>query len=350
MFIIHPNVTIRDEPHAVIVEDNAMVLKFEHDSAGPAAALLGNTRFSDSIEDLAHRSGISTGVAKQIVDVLASEHMLLDLSRAASLRKKALVAKIREASFFWNKFIMSQTFPQRLFGGEATKSEVLGWGIEHYFFVRAANEYMAAGASRTDGPTRHLEKLWTHYAEEALHDEIFLNGLRRCGLSAQAIEKRPPLASTLALTNFLYERSMESALSYAAVFCVMQARAKPPTVKEIEDKYSKLRSQYDYASALFSAFEKHDKIDAEMEHSDLTIEAIIEMDWPLSNGQIERIFEVIEQTANHFVLFFEGISNKYRSPRSVTYRQAGNAVGAGFTLKPMASEHGVHGHAGNGHA
>jgi len=132
---------------------------------------------------------------------------------------------------------------------------------------------------------------------------------------------------------------MDSALSYSAVFCVMQAREKPPTVKEIEDKYSGLRSHYDYASALFSAFEKHDKIDAEMNHSDLTIEAIIEMEWPLSCGQVMKIFDTIEQTANHFVLFFEGISNKYRSPRVVTYRQAGNAVGARFLSESKISSY-----------
>ncbi|WP_456721182.1 iron-containing redox enzyme family protein [Bradyrhizobium sp. USDA 4350] len=314
-----------------------MAVTFEGISADAAAAILKTLHLSDSIEDLAGRSGVSTGTARQILDVLSSEQMILDLSTARSLRKRALVKKIREASIFWNKFIMSQKFPQRLFGYEATKSEVLGWGIEHYFFVRAANEYMAAGASRIDGSTKHLSELWTHYAEEALHDEIFLNGLEKCGLSRRAIDNRPPLASTLALTNFLYEKSMDSALSYSAVFCVMQAREKPPTVKEIEDKYSGLRSNYDYASALFSAFEMHDKIDAEMKHSELTIEAIIEMEWPMSYGQVMKIFETIEQTANHFVLFFDGISNKYRSPRVVTYRQPGNAVGARFTTAPKMS-------------
>jgi pyrroloquinoline quinone (PQQ) biosynthesis protein C len=328
MFIIHPDVTVRTEKGALLVEDDTVVLTFENDSARVVEAFLKSCPLAASIAEISELGGISPGVGRQILGILEGEQILLNLSTVQNLRKAALLRKIREASLFWNRFIMSRAFPRRLFGGEATKSEVLGWAIEHYFFIRAANEYMAAGASRIDGATAHLSQLWQHYAEEALHDEIFLNGLVAYGLERRAIAKRSPLASTLALTNFLYEKSVESPLSYTAVFCVMQARAKPMTVAEIEKKYSELRSHYDYARDLFTAFETHDKIDAEMEHSDLTIKSIIEMEWPLSNRQTVKIFETIEQTANHFCLFFEGISRKYKSPRAVTYRQSANAIGA----------------------
>ncbi len=132
----------------------------------------------------------------------------------------------------------------------------------------------------------------------------------------------------MALLNFLFEKSAESALSYTSVFCIMQAQSHARTKPEIEHRYEQLRSHYPFASSLFDAFEQHDKIDAGLEHSSLTIEAILEEEGPLSDKQVLKIFETIEQTANHFDLFFEGIPGHYKTSRSVTYRQVPNAIGA----------------------
>jgi hypothetical protein len=162
------------------------------------------------------------------------------------------------------------------------------------------------------------------------HDEIFLKGLGHCGLNGQDIYMRPPIASTQALINFLFERSIESKLAYTAVFCVMQAKPTPMTRHEIEQKYNVMRAHYTDACALFDAFEKHDKIDADLDHSALTIEAAIRDEGNLSERQTRRIFEVIEQTADYFNIFFSGISKHYKSMRAVTYRQAPNALGATF--------------------
>jgi hypothetical protein len=156
---------------------------------------------------------------------------------------------------------------------------------------------------------------------------MFLRGLEGCGLDAQSLSRRPPLATTMALLNFLFEKSEESALSYAALFCVMQASHLPST-SEVMHRYEQLRSHYPFASSFFDAFEEHDKIDAGLEHSSLTIEAIIREEWPLSERQMLEIFRTIEQTANHFVLFFEGIPGHYKKSRLVTYRQVPNAIGA----------------------
>ena len=108
----------------------------------------------------------------------------------------------------------------------------------------------------------------------------------------------------------------------------MQAQSHGRARREVEHKYELLRSCYPFASSLLDAFEEHDKIDADLEHSSLTIEAIIEEEGPLSDKQALKIFGTIEQTANHFVLFFEGIPRHYKTSRSVTYRQIPNAIGA----------------------
>ena len=328
MFIVHPDVTTKSEASHLIVEDANVSLAFEGDSATATSSVLQHMPFCRTVSELADSTKLSPRTVKSILAIFQEDNLILDLSDIAGLTTQDLVKKIRQASIFWNMHVMWQTFPSRLFAGEATRAEVLGWGIEHYFFLRAANEYMACGASRSQGATRHINELWKHYAEEAFHDEIFLHGLADCGLDVQSLPRRPPLATTMALLNFLFERSAESALSYTSVFCVMQAGSQARSTMEIERRYEQLRSYYPFASSLFDAFEKHDKIDAGLGHSSLTIEAILKEEEPLSDKQMRKIFETIEQTANHFVLFFEGIPRHYKSSRLVTYRQVPNAIGA----------------------
>jgi pyrroloquinoline quinone (PQQ) biosynthesis protein C len=328
MFILRPDVTTKNKASGLVVEDANVSLAFEGESATATSSVLQHIPFCRTVSELAESTNLSPRTVESILAIFQEDNLILDLGDMSGLTTQDLVKKIRQASIFWKMHVMGQAFPSRLFAGEATWAEVLGWGIEHYFFVRAANEYMARGASRTQGATRHLEELWKHYAEEAFHDEIFLHGLAGCGLDVQSLPRRPPLATTMALLNFLFEKSAESALAYTSVFCVMQAGAQAHNTPDMERRYDQLRSCYPFASSLFDAFEKHDNIDAGLGHSSLTIEAILEEEGPLSDKHVRKIFETIEQTANHFVLFFEGIPRHYKSSRSVTYRQIPNAVGA----------------------
>jgi pyrroloquinoline quinone (PQQ) biosynthesis protein C len=328
MFIVRPDVTITSEGSRLVVEDANLSLAFEGESATATSSVLQHIPFCRTVSELAESTELSSRTVESILAIFREDNLILDLSDIAGLTTHDLVKKIHQASTFWNMHVMQQTFPSRFFAGEATWAEVLGWGIEHYFFTRAVNEYMARGASRTQGATRHLEELWKHYAEEAFHDEIFLHGLAGCGLDAQSLPRRPPLASTMALLNFLFEKSAESALAYTSVFCIMQAGAQAHNTPDMERRYDHLRSCYPFASSLFDAFEKHDNMDADLGHDSLTIEAILEEEAPLSDKQIRKIFETIEQTANHFILHLEGIARHYKSSRSVTYRQFPNAIGA----------------------
>jgi pyrroloquinoline quinone (PQQ) biosynthesis protein C len=328
MFVVHPDILVKSGASSLVVEDAKVSLTFNGDSAAATSAVLRQMPFCRTLSELADSTQLSPRTVKSILAIFQEDNLIIDLSDISGLKARDLLQKIRHASMFWNTHVMSQTFPRRLFAGEATWAEVLGWGIEHYFFIRAVNEYMARGASRINGATQHLSELWKHYAEEVFHDEIFLRGLAGCGLDVQSLLRRPPLATTMALLNFLFEKGAESALSYTSVFCIMQAQSQTCTRPEIERRYQELRSCYPFASSFFDAFEEHDKLDADLEHTSLTIEAILEEEAPLSDRQVLKIFETIEQTANHFVLFLEGIPSHYKTSRSVTYRQVPNAVGA----------------------
>lgn len=328
MFILNPTLQMESNGNNFVIEDIFVRLTFEADSAELCRQVLPKIERCHNVNELAKLSDYSNATVQKFISLMEEDGLLLNLSDLSDLTENMLINKIRLAALFWNKQLMHQTFPTRLFNGEATREEVLGWGIEFYFFIRAANEYMARGSSRIDGPTAALSSLWQHYAEEALHEGIFLEGLAGCGIDKKDISKRPPLASTLALLNHLYESSEKGVLEYAALFAVMQPLTKPPTDLDVIAHYDFLRDSYPFAKSLFDAFQKHDNIDASLGHAKLALEPLLESTGQLGEHAVASIFSTIEDTANSFIIFFEGIPQYYKKPRSVSYRQVPNASAA----------------------
>jgi hypothetical protein len=331
MFIVHPDVAITSQDDLIHVEDRATRLTFQDDSAKVCRAILDRAHEDCSTRKIASKSGYSERTIEDCLNVLAGDGLILRLDFPGdSVGASAAIAKVREAASFWNRHVMGQFFPMRLFAGEASKPQVLGWGIEFYHFVRAARDYMARGASRTVGDVRVLAELWDHFSEEAFHDEIFLKGLVGCGLSEAGLLKRPPIASTMALLNHLWESSEEGELEYAAVFAVMQPTSERPREEDIKRQYDALRSAYEFAAPLFDAFEQHDRIDAALEHSSLTLEPLIRARGRLTRYELLKVLNKVRQTAENFDLFFEGIPNYYGSEFDVAYRQLPSASTIAF--------------------
>ena len=328
MYIIDPDMSVTRAGSKLTLEDAATKLTFEGPSADLCEAVLAVLPYCAGPEQVAARASMPSGPVGELLECLAADSLLLNLVDLPVSDHSALIERFRAAGIFWNKHIMAQSFPKRLFSGEATPAEVMGWGIEFYFFVRGANEYMARGASRARGTAAVLSTFWQHYVEEALHDDIFAHGLQDCGIDRAHLDRRPPLASTQALLNHLYEVSEEGALEYASLFTVMQPLSKAPEPGDITKKYADLRTYYPSAAPLFAAFEKHDLLDAGYEHSKLLLAPMLEMHDTLSRTTAYRLFQIVEETADFFIIFYQGISNYYRGARSVTYRQIPNAAAA----------------------
>lgn len=325
MFIPHPDIAVSYAAAKCCVEDATTRLAFHDESAALCKAVLEAIRTCSSISELADKSGYSERSVSDFLTELEGEDFVLRVEFPELLSADEAVRRLRRAAVFWNKHVMAQVFPRRLFAGSATKAEVLGWGLEFYQFVRAAREYMARGASRVAGPTSALSQLWDHFAEEAFHDEIFRNGLIGCGLSEANIVHRPALASTMALVNFLWESAEEGELEYAAIFAIMQPLARQRTPDEISGRYAELRAAYPFAAALFDAFEQHDLVDAGLEHSRWALEAIIRSRETVACHDMIRLFRKIRDTAETFDLFFAGIPAHYKSVLNCAYRQRPNA-------------------------
>ncbi|MER9349985.1 hypothetical protein [Mesorhizobium sp. M0227] len=311
-----------------LVEDAEVRLRFSGDSAMLCAAVFDAIEKVGSVEEIASQTGYSIASVNSLLDMLSSEDFVLNASFGEMTDARSAIERVRSAGRFWNKHVMCQRFPLSLFGAHAIRDQVLGWGIEFYIFVRAAREYMARGASRIDGPTASLGGLWSHFAEEAFHDEIFRRGLIRCGLSEGNINNRVPLPSTMGLLNHLWEAAEGGELQYASVFALMQPLSEPATSESIVDKYRFLKKSYPFASPLFEAFQTHDGIDVDLGHSHLSIEPLMRDRGMLSAHEMQSIFKSIRRTSDCFDMFFSGIQSYYGNELSVSYRQVPTVGGA----------------------
>jgi hypothetical protein len=329
MLVLNPNLAIAaTDPGILIVEDNEIRLTFHGESAVACKAIIEAAPQSNDFDTIAARSGFSVATVKRIAELLKTDSLAIDTSFPGDCTTAEYLSKIRHCAQFWNKHIMAQHFAARLFAGEATQTEVLGWGIEFYFFVKAAQEYMALGSSRISGQTAMLAPIWDHFAKEAFHSDIFLQGLLACGLREKTIRTRMPIPTTAILTNFLYETSSAGLLEYTSLFAVMQPLSRPATREEVKSKYDFLRGKYPFAIGLFDAFEHHDCIDIALEHTSLTLEPVLGHRGALSPAEWRSVMRVLEDTANAFILFFEGIQRYYRSSSALRYRQNPNAAKA----------------------
>lgn len=309
------------------VDNGETVLAFSGESGDLCRRLLERLPLRETPVELAEALGCSRPSLDRLIGELKTDQLILDEGFPPLLDAESALERIHEAGRFWNAHVMSQTHARRLFEGLAPESYVLGWGIEFFHFVRSARRYMARGASRTDGPTAVMSELWDHFVEEAFHDDIFLAGLCGCGLDGAAIRGRVPLPSTLALINHLHECAEAGALSYTAVFAVMQPNRTRPTADEIVKKYAFLSEKYHFAADLFEAFRKHDMIDAELDHAELTIGPVLKSRGFVSACEMAELFRVIRQTAEYFVLFFEGVNGFYQSQVDCRYQSVPSVAG-----------------------
>jgi hypothetical protein len=321
-FVLLPTCSLVSTPSVYEVSDELVSLKFEGSSAKVCQNVISQFNKSGSIEEISLRTGYSDKLVRSVIDELKFDGLVLDTSFPENMDSSSAIAFVNEASVFWNRTLMAQPAPKRLFAGEQTESMVIGWGIEFCHFIRAARSYMARGASRTNESTKFYEELWDHFVEEAFHDKIFERGLAKCDSHFADISKRVPLATTNALTNYLFDVAEEGPLQYASLFAVMQPTRIKPSIQDVQSKYNVLREYYPFAAPMFDAFEEHDLIDAKLGHSEIALHSMINSMGAMSRKEMEQIIKTIQNTAEHFMVFFEGIAEHYRSVIQTKFRES----------------------------
>ncbi|WP_460732668.1 iron-containing redox enzyme family protein [Lysobacter tyrosinilyticus] len=274
------------------------------------AHVLKGLREPQSLAEIAAKQNVDGSVLEPLLEALANDAVLLDINAAQESQNDvdAAQAMLREARF-WARTVFDQSFWEDLLAGRFTRAQVLGWGVEFYHFVDAANFYMPLGVANTRH-ARHLrEAITRHYIQEMDHGAIFLEGLARSGLDRSSILIAPPLPHTQALINGLAELAIEGELPYTAAFAVMQPGITEPSVKALDEFYGTLSSLYPFAAPMFDAFRRHARIDVELHHEETTFTLLCQAGiTPKERGRASLAMQTV---AENFVLFFEGIQDWY---------------------------------------
>jgi len=263
---------------------------------------------------------------------LHEEHLLIDLNASArgAMTGKELISLVKKEASFWRQHIDNQPFWKSVHEGRCSERQILGWGIEFYHYVDAANEYMANGVAYCRESIEVRQKLAGQYAEEAGHGQIFLEGLVADGLSEARVETAMPLPSTRALINYLNEVAMESSLVYSVIFSLMQSDGEAFNREGLSDYYASLIALYPFAKGMFGAFLKHASIDAQLGHQKSLFETLYENEPLISARDVSRVLTTLRQLVNYFILFYEYISEYYGNDAAQLPRRAPRV--ADFTM------------------
>jgi len=305
---------------AVVADEFGLRFDFRGRHAQKVVAVLREFDGVSTIEEIARERDVPTHDVLDVLKPLRQHGMCVDAAmRDLSMRPPS--TSIAEHCAFASKNMLSQPFWKRLREGHLPLNVVLGWGIEFFHFVDAANEYMPLGVASLDGDAEIRERLAKHYCEEADHGAIFLDGLEETGLARTAILDAPPLPTTSALINHLKGAASAGFLRYSLMFAVMQPAANQSARQESISYYPLLGRLYPAARPLFDAFAKHAVIDQDLGHSNPSFYELIKRRAP-SGEALASLIEQVHEMSESFIFFFEGIHDYYSAPHAAIPRRA----------------------------
>lgn len=318
-----PHATLVTGKEEVVLAAGGAEYAFSADAALTVHAVFPLINGMYSVETIAQKSGVPIDDIFVLLRFLSDERLLIDLNAGTQdMSGRTAVELVKREAAFWRRHIDSQPFWKILHEGQCSERQILGWGIEFYHYVDAANEYMALGVAYCRESIDIRQKLAAQYAEEAGHGKIFLEGLVADGLPSAGVEKALPLASTRALINYLNEVATEGTLVYSAIFALMQSDGEAFNKAGLTEYYGSLISLYPFASGMFGAFLKHASIDAQLGHQQSLFEVLYENDTLLAAHEVARVLATLRQLVNYYILFYEYIFEYYGDEASQLPRRA----------------------------
>jgi pyrroloquinoline quinone (PQQ) biosynthesis protein C len=323
--LLTPYAGVQDNGDTLEINDGEFAYEFSSRSASVVRAVLHRLDGTHTLASLAELARVPAPEMAATLNVLTGGALLIDADTAIHAQDpESFLTGLKLLSRFWLRDIFAQPFWTRVRSGEASDALILGWGLEFYHYVEAANEHMALGVAHCHLDPRARQWMSQHYVEEYDHAGIFLDGLVACGYDREEITEARPLPSTRGLINYLNELAMEDTLAYLGTYAVMHAPSETGNQEMLTAFYRQLGETYPNASGLINAFQKHALIDTELEHKELVLERLYRQGYPYAPDHPRRILRAARGAAECFALFFEGIHDHYRDMSILTTRRPAN--------------------------
>lgn len=316
--ILRPSATLILSPNTTFLKTNTDITvvtkSTDYIFSGRSAEIVDAVRYRldgfSKLSDIVNELGISLIELSETLAVLADE-VLIDSTLALEAKSPEEFLKAYFAICdFWVQEIFVQPFWKSLLSGSASRSLVLGWGIEFYHRVIGANKHNATAIAYCDDSIIR-EWLNRHYIEEFDHAQLFLKGLVDCGLDRKQLLATPPLNSTYELINYLNELAMSNTIAYTGTYGVMHSPRGGQTRDRIDVQFNFLINNYPFASSLLNVFRNHLMTDIELGHEEIVLERIIAHYGMLTPEIVQKILAAAQGMVEHFIRFFAGIYDFY---------------------------------------
>lgn len=309
---------VRKEKDAWAIESEDSTILIKGDNLSRINKVFSLLDGATQIHKIAAQSEMNAKDLDAILSALVDNDLLLDTSGGIEARSQEdFIQYYHVECRFLTKNIFNQPFWSKVLSGQASQALLLGWGIEFFHYVEAANEHMAMSVAQCRNNAELQLLLAKHYAEEFDHGKIFLKGLVNSGLDGESVRQSPPLASTRALINFLRELAESDFLSYLACFGIMHSARENTTREHIEQFFRLLGDQYPSAKEMFNAFCEHASIDADLNHQKTIFEQLSDKPSQIPQFAFPQIMIAIRLCSQHFMQFFEGILDFYNTAKTV---------------------------------
>jgi pyrroloquinoline quinone (PQQ) biosynthesis protein C len=310
-----PHLGLTLDSGTAVVSGDDLVYTFRGPSADVVAALWPHLDGTRTLAAAAEKAEVDWAEATAHLVPLAEDDLVVDTAAVYRAPDPAdFLVAYRALCEFWKKDIFTRPFWHVLASGDAPASLVLGWLVEFYHYIEAANEHMPASVAAC----RHddVVQLWLarHYAEEYDHSAMFLDGLVVAGLAEHRVRAALPLATTRALINYITEVGSSDTVGYAAMHGIFQTPGSSEGWRDVERFMEHLMACYPFGAALMTAFRDHAALDAELGHDDLVFSRICDRVGHFSPERVDSIVGATRGLVEHFMRFFDGILDAYGAP------------------------------------
>lgn len=229
------------------------------------------------------------------------------LDHTAEMRRQRKLATWQTIFEHWLSGVYGEEFWSWIQEPWRLDTEVVGWLMENYHYIRSAQDHMSAATSNC------LKTTWTnllaqHFAEEVNHYVLFGQGLMQSGVPRDILIRSRPLPSTAAMCAHLTDLALTDTVAYVLADQMLQSSAT--SAKRTNDAfYARLIDFHPSLAPAIQVFMEHDRIDSDLGHSSLFDPILQELD-PFDSNIKESIVRAgkFAVTVCHY---FRGIQHWY---------------------------------------
>jgi len=311
--VIRRSARVQRSDHAVVLRYLADEITLEGRAAALFSKMLPHLDGKTHLEEMAAQIQEPPGHLRTLADRLCAVGVLTFTaadSESQTMTGEQFYHLHRKYCAHWLRPVYEHPLWEKMVTGKATRAQVIGFAFEKYHYIEGAYEHMAiAAANATPEMMPHLAR---HFIEEYTHGDIYRNGLRSL-FRDELIVAAQPLPSTRALVNFLSESAATSSFSYYAGNELLQLTENTSDAGargSIAAFYQALRRNYPYTAKLIDSFIAHTRADQKLGHEDVFHKMCRSVP-PLSRREVCDAVNVARSTAEHLVLFLDGIDRHY---------------------------------------